>query len=291
MIIVTGATGKLGRQIVEKLIERVPPSHVGASVRDPAQASDLLARGVRVRRGDFAEPSSLAHAFEGVTQLLLVSSNARAQGGDTLAQHRAAIEAARTAGARRILYTSHMGVSATSEFPPMHDHAATEALLAESGLAWTSLRNGFYAASGLALLSDAFTKASFEAPRDGKVSWTAHADLAEAAAIVLTEEGRHDGPTPPLTAAQALDLADLADIASSLLGRPVQRDVIEDDTLRATLAARSAPANLADIALGLYRASRRGEFATVDPTLERWLGRPPMTMRDVLTQELAARKA
>lgn len=281
MIIDTGATGQLGRAIVEKLIERVPASGVGVSVRDVAKAAPLAAAGVRVRSGDFDQPEALRHAFEGATQVLIVSSNARAYGGDTLAQHRTAIAAARAAGARRIVYTSHMAASAASAFPPMLDHAATEAMLAESGLAWTALRNGFYAASGLALMGDALTTGVLEAPADGAVSWTAHADLAEAAAIVLADEGRYDGPTPPLTGSQALDLAAIASIASEL-GRPVRRVVISDDDLRARMAAHGAPAPRAAIALGLYHASRRGEFAAVDPTLARLLGRAPVTMRDLL---------
>ncbi|MCE9576392.1 MAG: NAD(P)H-binding protein [Deltaproteobacteria bacterium] len=281
MIIDTGATGQLGRAIVEKLIERVPASGVGVSVRDVAKAAPLAAAGVRVRSGDFDQPEALRHAFEGATQVLIVSSNARAYGGDTLAQHRTAIAAARAAGARRIVYTSHMAASAASAFPPMLDHAATEAMLAESWLAWTALRNGFYAASGLALMGDALTTGVLEAPADGAVSWTAHADLAEAAAIVLADEGRYDGPTPPLTGSQALDLAAIASIASEL-GRPVRRVVISDDDLRARMAAHGAPAPRAAIALGLYHASRRGEFAAVDPTLARLLGRAPVTMRDLL---------
>ncbi len=155
MIIVTGATGQLGRAIVESLVERVPASQVGASVRDPAKASALAALGVRVRRGDFDDPASLAHAFEGATQVLIVSSNASAYGGDPLAQHRSAIEAARAAGARRIVYTSHMAASSASLFPPMLDHVATEEMLRESGLAWTALRNGFYASSGMMFIGDA----------------------------------------------------------------------------------------------------------------------------------------
>jgi len=93
-------------------------------------AGALTALGVRVRHGDFEDPKSLQHAYEGATQLLMVSSNAGASGGDPRAQHRTAIDAARHVGARRIVYTSHMAASATSAFPPMHDHAATEAMLA-----------------------------------------------------------------------------------------------------------------------------------------------------------------
>jgi NAD(P)H dehydrogenase (quinone) len=287
MIIVTGATGQLGRAIVEKLITLVPASGVGVSVRDPSKAAELEALGVRVRHGDFGVPQSLAAAFEGATQLLMVSSNARATGGDSLAQHLAAIVAARAAGARRIVYTSHMGVSDASAFRPMHDHYATEQMLRESGLAWTALRNGFYAASGLALVGDALETGVIEAPADGKVSWTAHADLAEAAAIILANEARFDGPTPPLTGSQALDLSDLAAIASKLMGRPVHRHTLTDEDLRARMAARGAPDRAARIVLGLYIASRRGEFTTVDPTLENLLGRKPLTMLELMTAKVS----
>lgn len=287
MIIVTGATGQLGHAIVERLAERVPAEHIGVSVRDPDKADRLAALGVRVRRGDFAEPHSLEHAFEGAHQVLLVSSNARAYGGDTVAQHRGAIDAARAAGVRRIVYTSHMGASDASAFPPMHDHHATEALLAQSGLAWTALRNGFYANSGIALMGDAMQTGSFDAPADGKVSWTAHADLAEAAAIVLADEGRFDGPTPALTAAQSLDLAELARIAAGVLDRPVQRQTISDEELRARMTARGTPAAVVDIVLGMYVASRNGEFDRVDPTLAQLLGRRPIDMRELIARRHA----
>ena len=287
MIVVTGATGQLGRAIVQQLIRRLPTAQLGASVRDPQKAADLEALGVRVRPGDFSDPASLAHAFESATQVLMVSSNARASGGDSLAQHRAAIEAARAAGVSRIVYTSQMAASPDSAFPPALDHAATEALLGGSGLAWTALRNGFYASSGLAFLGDSLDTGLLETPADGPVAWTAHADLAEAAAIVLAEPGRYDGPTPPLTASQALDFGELTGLASEVLGRPVERKVISDDDFAARMAARGAPQGAVNLLLGMYRASRAGEFATVDQTLEGLLGRPPMTMREVLVQQLS----
>lgn len=287
MIIVTGATGQLGRRIVEQLVKRVPASQVGASARDPSEAKGLEALGVRVRHGDFDDPASLPHAFQGATQLLIVSSNARATGGDAIAQHRSTIEAARSIGVRRIVYTSHMAASASSKFPPMLDHHATEEILQESGVAWTALRNGFYAESGVMLMGEALKTGVIEAPADGKVSWTTHADLSEAAAIILSEEGRYDGPTPPLTAAQAFDLDDMAAIASDLSNRPVQRKVISDDDLRAGMAARGA-AGYADVLVGLYLASRAGEFSSVDPTLEQLLGRPPHTIRDAIAEKIEA---
>ena len=285
MIIVTGASGQLGRAIVEKLVERVPADQVGASVRDPEKANDLAALGVRVRRGDFADPESLPDAFEGATQVLIVSSNASAYGGDPLAQHRTAIEAARAAGARRIVYTSHMAASSASAFPPMLAHAATEIMLGQSGLAWTALRNGFYASSGFQFMGDALKTGVLEVPTDGKVSWTAHADLAEAAAILLAGEGQYEGPTPPLTGAQALDLADLAGIASEGQAQPVRRSPVSDEDFRAKMAARGLPVHVVNIMLGFYVASRQGEFAAVDPTLARLLGRSPITMRELIAEK------
>jgi NAD(P)H dehydrogenase (quinone) len=195
-IIATGATGQLGRMIVEKLIERVPANRLGVSVRDANKGADLASLGIRVRQGDFADAESLRHAFEGSTQILIVSSNARASGGDPLAHHRNAIDAAKSVGARRIVYTSHMAESASSAFPPARDHAATETMLAASGLAWTALRHGFYAESALMMSTEGLKTGVIEAPADGKVCWTTHTDLAEAYAIVLADEGRSDGPTP-----------------------------------------------------------------------------------------------
>ena len=245
------------------------------SVRDPAKAAALADRGVRVRRGDYDDAASLAHAFEGADQLLLVS--APATGETALRQHRTAIDAARRAGVRRVVYTSHMGANPASAFAPMVDHAATEALLDDSGLAFTALRNGFYAASGRMLLGRAFETGEVAAPADGPVSWTAHDDLADAAAIVLTEEGRFEGPTPPLTGSAALDLAGLAEEA---LGRPIRRTVLTDAQYREAL-----PEPVAELLLGMFAASRAGEFAAVDPTLGELLGRPPLTVRDVLAKD------
>ena len=178
MIIITGATGQLGSQVVGQLLERVPAGKVGVSVRDPERAASLAARGVRVRRGDFTEPDSLAGAFEGATQVLIISASET--GGTAVAAHAAAADAARAAGAERILYTSHQGASADSLFAPMPDHAATERHLAGTGTPFTALRNGFYASTIPHLLGRALETGELVAPADGPVSWTAHADLAEA---------------------------------------------------------------------------------------------------------------
>ena len=280
MIIVTGATGQLGRGIVERLLERVPAAEVGVSVRMPENARDLSERGVRVRPGDYDDDASLRHAFESASTVLIVSASTH--GDQALRQHQTAIDAARAAGVQRIVYTSHMGAGASSAFVPMVDHAATEERLHAASVAFTSLRNGFYTASGLMFMGQALQTGKLIAPEDGPVSWTAHADLAEAAAIALTDAGSLDGLTAPLTASEALDLADIAAVASEVTGREITRVTVSDDEYRAGMVAHGVPEAQADLLLGVFAASRRGEFAAVDPTLEQLLGRPPASVRDVM---------
>lgn len=286
MIVVTGATGRLGRAIVEQVLRRRSAGQIGVSVREPDKAGDLAAKDVRVRRGNYNDPQGLLHAFEGATQVLLVSTNAAASGDDPLRQHRDAIQAAREAGARRILYTSHVSASPTSAFAPGRNHAATEVMLRDSGVPFTALRNGFYASHAVDMLADALPYGKLALPADGKVAWTAHADLAEAAAIILCDEGRFDGPTPPLTGAYALDYAELAVLASNLAGSPLGRAIVSDGSFAASLAARGVPEPARAIALGVFEASRQGAFATVDVALRRLLGRAPATMRDLFVDFL-----
>ncbi len=284
MIVVTGASGQLGRAVMERLLHRLPADRIIASVRKPEKATALAERGVHVRAGDFARPDDLATAFAGAGQVLVVSVDQLGEPGRRL--HRTAIEAARAAGARRVLYTSHMGTHAAS---PLKDHAATEVFLTEAGMLFTSLRHGFYAESASYLIGRGFDAGEIRAPEDGPVSWTARADLAEADAIVLAEEGRLDGITPPLTAPEAFTMADLAAIASELTGREIRRVIVSDEEwLDAKVAV---PPPLAEMLLATYRASRRGDFAAIDPTLETLLGRRPRTMRDVLAATLKPAEA
>ncbi|WP_019928633.1 NAD(P)H-binding protein [Nocardia sp. BMG111209] len=270
MIIVTGANGLLGRLVVENLLRRVPATDIGVSVRDPAGAGWAAERGVRVRRGDFADPASLAHAFADASQVLLVSVDST--GDEAVDRHRTAIEAAVRAGAEHVLYTSHMGAGPRSAFAPMPDHAATEAILRQADVPFTVLRNGFYAASGARLLGDALETGRVIAPEDAPVAWTAHADLAEAAAIALTT-GRPLGVTPPLTGAETADLADLAAIVAARTGRELERITVPDKDYRESLLAQGLPEPLADMFTGLFTAIRNHEFAPATTDLAEMLGR------------------
>lgn len=285
MIVITGASGQLGRGVVEHLLARVSPDSIVASVRDPGKAADLASRGIEVRTGDFAEPATLHFAFQGADQVLIVSADKL--GEEALRLHRAAIDAAIDAGARRILYTSHMGARAGSPFLPADQHAGTEDDLAAGRIAYTSLRHGFYAESCLHMIGDGLRNGELRTPEDGPVSWTARDDLAEADAAILTSDGGWDGITPPLTASEAVTMAQLAAIASEVMGREVRHTVISDDAWRDAKVAAGMPAIYADMLLGTFRASRRGDFAAINPTLENLLGRRPRTMRDLFVATTA----
>lgn len=284
MIIITGATGQLGSQIVERLLERVSADQVGVSVRDPEKAGSLARQGVRVRRGDFTDPATLAGAFEGASQVLVVSVNTLGEQG--VAQSTGAIDAAYRAGARRVLYTSHQAATPDALFAAGRDHAAVEAHLEQSGRPYTALRNGYYSTTSLRFhIGDAAQTGELVAPIDGPVSWTAPADLGEAAAAILADEGRFDGPTPPLTASDAVDLQQVATVLSEVSGRTVRRVVIDDEDFVKRLIDHGTPEPFARLFLGSFQASRHGDFTVTDPTLEQLIGHPPITIRDVLTRQ------
>jgi uncharacterized protein YbjT (DUF2867 family) len=283
MIIVTGASGKLGGAVVEGLLRRVPADQVGVSVRDPGKVADLGRRGVHVRQGDFTDPASLEKAFEGASSVLVVSANST--GGDAVRQHRDVIDAATAAGVKRIAYTSHAGANPSSPFPPMPDHAATEDALRASGTAFTALRNGFYASTVPLLLRHALATGELRVPRDGAVAWTTHADLAEGIARILVED-LFDGPTPPLTGPEAIDMSRVAEIASRVTGRDIHHVVVEDEEYQRSLVSAGVPAPAADMLVGLFAASRNGDFGQTDPALATLLDRPTTTVEDYLRAAL-----
>ncbi len=285
MIVVTGATGALNGATVEHLLKRIPAAEIGVSVRDGAKAQHFADRGVRVRRGSYDDPAALRESFEGADQVLLVSQND--PHGDGVGLHRTAIEAAVAAGARRILYTGHQNVRSDSPFAPAREHAATEALLADSGTAWTSLRNSFYAHSLDWLLGPWRQTGVIAAPADGPVSWTDRADLAEAAAIILAGQRPFDGPVT-LTARRAVTFDDIATIATQITGRDIRRVVVDDEQWIADQVAAGMSESMARMLLPFFEAARSGHFAEVDPLLAELLGRVPRTVADLLTDRVTA---
>ena len=280
MIVVTGATGQYGRKVVQGLMRTLPVSQIGVSVRDPEKAAAFAAAGVRVSQGDFTDSASLRRAFDGAEQVLLVSVNAL--GDEAIRQHGNAIQAANEAGVKRILYTSHQAASTASKVAFARDHAATERLLEGSGVPFVSLRNGFYAESSLYQLGGLRETGKLSLPEDGPVSWTVRDDLAEAAVAALTDTRLFDGITPPLTASEIHTFADVARLASEILGREITREVIPDERYRQGALQHGYPEPMVDMLVSMFEAIRDGEFNRVDPTLERVLGRKPTDLKTVL---------
>lgn len=201
----------------------------------------------------------------------------------------ATIDAAREAGAQRILYTSHQAASPTSLFPPQEVHAATEEHLKQQGVPYTALRNGFYASTLGSYIGAALETGTLAVPQDGLVSWTAHEDLAEVAAVALSEEGALEGITPPLTAPHTLDFADVVEILSRITGRTIARVVMDDNEWTSTAVASGMPRPAAEFALTMFATSRNGEFNVTHPTLEATIGHPAKTVHEVLEAVVRSR--
>lgn len=290
MIVVTGATGELGSRIIDRLLTHTDASLIGVSVRDVGKASALVAKGVRVRAADFTQPSTLAYAFEGADTVLVVSAAIRGSGATDA--NCAAIDAAREAGASRILYTSHQAASHTSHFPPARVHAATEDHLAGAGVPYTALRHGFYATALTHLLAGSLAEGAIYAPADGPVSWTAHDDLAEADAATLVRTAPRgdawalNGKTAPLATSESFDLAGIAGLLSEIAGRPIERVVVEDDVWLATAVERGMPEAAALFTLDQFIAARSREFEAQQPILDEVLGRKATSVR-VFLERLA----
>lgn len=281
-IAVTGATGQLGRLTLQALLDRgVPAGNLVALVRDPAKAADLAAQGVQVRQADYKQPETLRAALNGVNRLLLVSSN---DFDDRVGQHRNVINAARDAGVGLIAYTSILNAD-RSEMILVSDHKATEALLRDSGVPFTLLRNGWYtenydlkgAVKNGAILGAAGTHALNPAPRR---------DYAEAAAAVLSTDG-HAGQTYELAGDEAVTLADLAAEVARQSGQPVAYHDLSADEYARTLAGFGVPEGFAHVLADSDTGITRGELASESRDLSRLIGRPttPTTqaVRDALT--------
>ncbi|GAB3448007.1 NAD(P)H-binding protein [Streptomonospora sediminis] len=278
MIVVTGATGGLGGATVEHLLNRMPADRIGVSVRDVAKAQHFADRGVRVRQGSYDDPAALRNSFAGAEQVLLVSGNDPK--ADLVRAHRNAIAAAAAAGAQRILYTSQQGAVPGNPYPASEIHIATEAALADSGVAWTALRNGAYGPLEQ-VLGPWQQTGEIAQPQDGPVPYTDRADIAEAIAAILAGDRSFAGPVN-LTAPTAVTFDGIAETASELTGRTIKRTVIGDEQWVADQVATGVPERAARFMLTWYQAGRAGYFAETDTLLADLLGREPRSVADRL---------
>ena len=217
MIVVTGATGQLGKLVVEQLLEKVPAAQIVSAVRDPEKAADLAEKGVQVREADYSKPETLAAAFAGAEKVLLVSSS---EVGHRVPQHQAVVDAARSAGVKLLAYTSILNLD-TSSLLLAKEHKATEAYIRASGVPFTFLRNGWYTENHTGSIAAAVEHgAVLGAAKDGRFATATRADYAAAAVAVLTGEG-HENNVYELGGDQPYTLAELAAEYARQSGKPV----------------------------------------------------------------------
>jgi NAD(P)H dehydrogenase (quinone) len=279
-VIVTGASGKLGRLVAENLMARLAPAELVLVTRRPAALNELAARGADVRYGDFDDPASLPKAFAGGRRMLLISTDAI---GRRVAQHRAAIDAAAAAGIGHVVYTSHVNPVAGNPIGPVaEEHGETEEMLHDKELAWTVLRFGSFAELQVQPASLAVAAGQLVSNAgEGRIVPVSRRDCADAAAIVLTTEG-HEARTYEITGAQALSQRDLAGVFAEVSGRSVKVVQIGDRMLVWGLVRYGTARPVARAVAAFGRALREGYFDVIDPALESLTGRPPLSLREVL---------
>ncbi|MCS3779689.1 SDR family oxidoreductase [Tsukamurella ocularis] len=276
-ILITGATGQLGRLVIDGLLTRgVDPQAIVAGARDIAKAGDLAVRGVRVAHLDYSDPASVGAAFDGVDTVLLISSS---EVGSRTAQHQAVIDAAKAAGVSKFVYTSAPKAT-SSDLVLAPEHKATEEAIAASGLPAVILRNNWYTEN----YADAVTRAAdtgvlAAGAGAGRVASASRRDYAEAAAAVLVGGG-HVGAVYELGGDVAWDYRDLAAAIAEATGRPVEYRALSEEENAAALRAAGLEEGTIGFLVALDAGIRDGALAETDGTLARLLGRPTTPLID-----------
>jgi NAD(P)H dehydrogenase (quinone) len=282
-IVVTGATGHLGRLIVEALLrDGTPASEIVAGGRDLAKLDDLKALGVAVARIDYNDPASMTAAFDGADTLMLVSSGVP---GNRVAEHSAAIDAAKAAGITRIVYTSAPAAT-TSALLLAPEHKATEEYLQAAGIPFTILRNSWYTENYTGAAQQAIATGTLAASvGDGRVASASRVDFADAAAAVLTSDG-HENATYELSGDTAWDHTELAATISDISGKPVVYTPLTPEEHQAALIAAGLDEGTAGFVVGLDGNIRDGLLAVTTGDLSRLIGRPTTPLREGLAAAL-----
>lgn len=280
-IAITGATGHLGRLVIDSLKSRVPAGDIVALVRSASKAATL---GVAVREADYTRPETLGPALEGVDVLLLISGTDL---GKRLAQHANVIAAAKAAGVRRIVYTSILHAD-DSPLDLAIEHRATEAALKASGLGYTILRNGWYTENYAGSIGGALAGGAFlGSAGDGKISSAARADFAEAAAVVLAASG-HEGKTYELAGDESYTLSDLAAEISRQAGRAIPYKNLPEGGYAAALKGFGIPEAFANAIAGWDTGASNGALYDTGRQLSTLIGRPTTPMAATVAAALRA---
>ncbi|EGB2450087.1 NAD(P)H:quinone oxidoreductase [Escherichia coli] len=276
MIAITGATGQLGHYVIESLMETVPASQIVAIVRNPAKALALAAQGITVRQADYGDEAALTSALQGVEKLLLISSS---EVGQRAPQHRNVINAAKAAGVKFIAYTSLLHAD-TSPLGLADEHIETEKMLADSGIVYTLLRNGWYSENYLASAPAALENGVFiGAAGDGKIASATRADYAAAAARVISEAG-HEGKVYELAGDSAWTLTLLAAELTKQSGKQVTYQNLSEADFAAALKSVGLPDGLADMLADSDVGASKGGLFDDSKTLSKLIGHPTTTLAE-----------
>ncbi|MFC9386204.1 SDR family oxidoreductase [Streptomyces venezuelae] len=271
-LVVTGATGQLGRLVIDALLATVPAASVAAVVRDKEKAADLAERGVELRIADYDHPETLAGAFEAGDRVLLVSGS---EVGRRVPQHTAVIDAAKAAGVAQLAYTGVLGGD-EADFDLAAEHKVTERLILDSGLPYTFLRNGWYTENYTANLAPVLAHGAVVANAgEGRIASASRADYAAAAAAVLTGPAEeHLNKTYELSGDTAWSLAEYAAEVAAQTGREITYSNVPAEAHLAILTGAGVPAPFAEILVDVDRAVERGALARRTGDLARLIGRP-----------------
>jgi NAD(P)H dehydrogenase (quinone) len=276
MIAITGATGQLGQHVIESLLKTVPASQIVAIVRNPAKATALSQQGITVRQADYSDEAAFTTALQGIDKLLLISSS---EVGQRAPQHRNVINAAKAAHVKFIAYTSLLHAD-TSPLGLADEHVTTEKMLAESGIAYALLRNGWYTENYLASAPAALEHGVFiGAAGEGKIASANRADYAAAAARVISEEG-HAGKTYELAGDAGWTLSQLAAELATQSGKKVVYQNLSEADFAAALKGFGLPAGLADMLADSDVGASKGGLFDGSHTLSKLIGRPTTSLAD-----------
>lgn len=276
MIAITGATGLLGQHVIESLLKTVPASQIVAIVRNPAKATALSQQGITVRQADYSDEAAFTTALQGIDKLLLISSS---EVGQRAPQHRNVINAAKAAHVKFIAYTSLLHAD-TSPLGLADEHVATEKMLAESGIAYALLRNGWYTENYLASAPAALEHGVFiGAAGEGKIASATRADYAAAAARVISEDG-HAGKTYELAGDAGWTLSQLAAELAKQSGKKVVYQNLSEADFAAALKSVGLPAGLADMLADSDTGASKGGLFDDSHTLSKLIGRPTTSLAD-----------
>ncbi|MFJ3185879.1 SDR family oxidoreductase [Streptomyces halstedii] len=283
-IVVTGATGALGRLVVEQLLATVPAERISAVVRDKEKAAEAAARGVEIRVADYDRPETLADAFRAGDRVLLISGS---EVGRRVAQHTAVIDAAKAAGVAQLAYTGILG-GPDADFLLAAEHKETERLILASGLPHTFLRNGWYTENYTANLAPVLAHGAVVGNAgDGRIASASRADFAAAAVAVLTGEG-HLGAAYELSGDTAWSLDEYAAQVAAATGKEITYSRVPAAAHREILVGAGVPEAFATILVDVDEAIGRGLLAGTSGDLARLIGRPTTPLADTVASAVAA---